>query len=592
MYFVSAMGRFFNRLGSGSAGWWQATVILAPLLLLTGLGIRGLQASRQAALDEARLQAAHRLDQSLSSIHTLWDGIRRDAPVLRLYPSPPVPTAPNAAADLYAEALEQPAASSARAIADLTRLESDYRDALAPSGVPLLPLAQWTHLRLETRPSEMSVLTAALRRAALHTHPSVLTPDLLMSAEALLRERGVDPVPLDAWRQEWNEEEQARSVWRQHEADITAAGSPLWLMDGKGQAWWVQRNGHDDSTHRILSRDALRASMQWMARQVQPSLSNYASIAFTLDGQPLLEPRGDSLASREMDDLAIRVVLALPEQLYAQQRQQTLWLAALLASALAAALAGFWALRRALAREQQLGQLKSDFVSSVSHELRAPIAAVRLMAENLESGMVPTETRQREYHHHIAEECRRLSALIDNVLDFARIEQDRKTYAFAETDVAALVRDALALMHPRAVQQRQELFPELQPVEPPPACDGLAVRQAVINLLDNAIKFSTEGSRIYVRLGLHDAGGWQIAVRDEGPGIPTAEHGKIFERFYRLGCELRRETQGAGIGLSIVKHIVEAHGGRVEVESQPGAGATFTLVLPLCPPGAGEAIPI
>ena len=590
MYFVSASGRFFKRLGSGPAGWWQVTIILAPLLLLAGLGIHGLQASRQAALDEARLQAAHRLDQSLPLIHTLWDGIRRAPPVLRLYPSPPVPTAPNAAADLYAKALEQPAPSPAHAVDDLTRLESEYRDALAPSGVPLLPLAQWTRLRLETKPAEISILAAALRATALHTHPSVLTPNLLMSAEALLRERRVDPAPLAAWRQEWSEEEQARSVWRQHEAETATMGSSLWLMDGKGQAWWVQRNGRDDSTRQFLSRDALRASMQSMARQVQPSLSNYAAVAFTLDGQPLLEPRGDALASSEMDGLVIRVVLALPEQLYAQQRQQTRWLAALLASALAAALAGFWALRRALVRERQLGQLKSDFVSSVSHELRAPVAAMRLMAENLESGMVPTEKRQREYHHHIAEECRRLSALIDNVLDFARIEQDRKTYAFEETDVAALVRDALALMDPRAVQRRQELASELRPVEPPPVCDGLAVRQAVINLLDNAIKFSPEGTRIRVRLGMHDTGGWQIAVHDEGPGIPAAEHARVFERFYRLGCELRRETQGAGIGLSIVKHVAEAHGGRVKLESQPGAGAAFTLVLPLRPPGADEAL--
>ena len=118
MYFVPASSRFFNRFGSNSAGWWQAAAILAPLLLLAGLGIRGLQASRQAALDEARLQAVHRLDQMLPSLHTFWDGIRRDAPVLRLYPSPPVPAAPGVAADLYTEALELPAASSVRAIAD------------------------------------------------------------------------------------------------------------------------------------------------------------------------------------------------------------------------------------------------------------------------------------------------------------------------------------------------------------------------------------------------------------------------------------------------------------------------------------------
>ena len=586
---MPVFGPLFRRFVSPSTGRWQAVAILAPLLLLAGIGIRGLQASRQAALDEARLQAAHGLDQALPSLRTLWDSVRQDAPALRLYPSLPVPTLEGEASKLYAGALDLPATSSAQAVADLTRLETDHPDALAPSGLPLLPLIEWTRLRLETAPAELPARAAALRVAALHIHPSILTPDLLAQAESLLQDRGVGSSSLTSWRQEWDEQERARTVWRQHEGEVAAARSPLWLSDRDGRAWWVQRGGDDDSTRRFLSRDAVRSSVQRMARQVTPSLPDYAAVAFTLDGHEILATRGEALAAHAIDGLVIRIVLATPDRLYAQQRQQTWWLAALLASAFAAALVGVWALRRALIRERQLGQLKSDFVSSVSHELRAPVAAMRLMAENLEVGAVPTEVRRREYQHHIAEECRRLSALIDNVLDFARIEQNRKTYDCAETDAAALVRDALALMQGSASQRRQEITANLEPVDPPPVCDGLAVRQAVINLLDNAIKFSPHGSRITLGLGRHGTGDWEIAVRDEGPGIPPAEHGRIFERFYRLGCELRRETQGAGIGLSIVRHIAEGHGGRVEVESNPGAGATFRLVLPLQPPATIEA---
>ena len=319
-------------------------------------------------------------------------------------------------------------------------------------------------------------------------------------------------------------------------------------------------------------------------------LPDYTAAGFTLADIPLSDLHGEPLAVRSVDRLSLQVIIASPERLFAQQRRLTAWLATLLVSALAAALVAFWSMRQAVARERQLGRLKSDFVSSVSHELRAPVAAIRLMAENLESGAVPTEARRREYHRHLAEECRRLGALIDNVLDFARIEQDRKSYAFAETDVATLVCDALALMQPRAIQRRQELTLDLQPIEPSPVCDGLAVRQALINLLDNAIKFSPEDTLI--KVGARTTGDrfWEITVRDEGPGIPDAEQEKIFERFYRLGSELRRETQGAGIGLSIVRHIAEAHGGRVELESEPGQGATFTLVLPMHPPGVVETL--
>ena len=223
--------------------------------------------------------------------------------------------------------------------------------------------------------------------------------------------------------------------------------------------------------------------------------------------------------------------------------------------------------------------MKSDFIASVSHELRAPIASIRLLAENLQSGAASGERQLGEYHRLIADECRRLSILIDNVLDFARIEQDRKVCRFAETDLEALVRDAVQLMQPRAGGR---IDVELDALAPP-VCDGLAIQQALVNLLDNAIKFSAAGTKIAVRVRAAPNACWSLSVEDQGKGIPPAEHRKIFERFYRIGTELRRETQGAGIGLSIVKHIVEAHGGKMEVRSQAGAGAAFTMVLPLKP---------
>lgn len=566
-----------SRFHFPAAGLWQAAAIFAPLLLLAALGARGLQLSRQDALDAARRQAERTLDQVEPTLLGAWRNVRRNLfPELLIYPDPPVPAPPSEAQTRYADALADPAAPGATDA--LARLEQQDSDALSPGGLPLAPLAELARLRLEPDRTALPTRAEALADAAILTHPSVLTPRLLDEIDAIFLARGILSEPWVSHPARWKHAESARAAWHLHAREISEAKIPFWLTGPDGRRWWVQPGERP----RFGSREELGAIF---AHPLGRALAGYAAAAVTLDGEPLAPPPGEVLAARERDGLRVAVVLASPERLFTQQRRQTVWLAGLLALALAAVGAAFWTLRRALAREQRLGQLKSDFVSSVSHELRAPVASMRLMAENLESGAVPTEERRGEYHRLIAEECRRLSALIDNVLDFARIEQDRKTYDLAETDAAALVRDALDFMQPRAAQRRQELRAELAVLDSPPVCDGLAVRQALINLLDNAIKFSPEGTAIYVDLRARDAQTWEIEVRDQGPGIAASDHAAIFERFHRLGSELRRETQGAGIGLSIVRHIAQAHGGRVGLASRSGAGSTFTLLLPREPAG-------
>jgi signal transduction histidine kinase len=262
-------------------------------------------------------------------------------------------------------------------------------------------------------------------------------------------------------------------------------------------------------------------------------------------------------------------------------------------------LLGAW---RAFQQQLRLNELKSDFVASVSHELRAPIASVRLMGESLESGKVPEPQKQREYFGFIVQECLRLSALIENVLDFSRIEQGRKEYEREPTDLRALVRETVRLLEPGAAEKGVQIAlagaeASATPTNLELAVDGRAIQQALINLIDNAIKHSPAGAVVTVGLdlpptGIADigsaasgrrpaAGHLALWVEDHGPGIPPSEQEKIFERFYRLGSELRRETQGVGIGLSIVKHVIEAHGGRVTVRSVMGQGSRFTLELPL-----------
>jgi signal transduction histidine kinase len=278
-------------------------------------------------------------------------------------------------------------------------------------------------------------------------------------------------------------------------------------------------------------------------------------------------------------------------------------LAGLVGASAFAALIGVLASWRAFRRQLRLNELKSNFVSSVSHELRAPIASVRLMAESLERGKVPETPRQHEYFRFIVQECRRLSALIENVLDFSRIEQGRKQYDFESTDLLALTQQTVKLMDTYAAERGiklQLILPNPQPstLNPQLPADGKALQQALVNLIDNALKHSPKGETVTVGLEVcpprsqvsseSPASSLLLWVEDHGEGIPLTEQERIFERFYRRGSELRRQTQGVGIGLSIVKHIVEAHGGKVRVRSAPGQGSRFTIELPAAP---GEAKP-
>jgi signal transduction histidine kinase len=229
-----------------------------------------------------------------------------------------------------------------------------------------------------------------------------------------------------------------------------------------------------------------------------------------------------------------------------------------------------------------LAELKSNFVSSVSHELRAPIASVRLLAESLERNTVTEEAKRRDYFQLIGRECRRLSALVENVLDFSRIDQGRKRYEFEPTNLSALVRETIRLMEPYAAERQVSLAVDAPTEDLEITVDGRALQQALVNLIDNALKHAPPDTSVLIELNRLETT-ICLSVSDEGPGIPTEDHRRIFEPFFRRGSELRRETQGAGIGLSIVRHVVLAHHGQVNVESAPGRGARFALILPIRP---------
>lgn len=228
---------------------------------------------------------------------------------------------------------------------------------------------------------------------------------------------------------------------------------------------------------------------------------------------------------------------------------------------------------------RRLETIRTDFVANVSHELRTPVTAIGTAAETLLSGALDDPHDAREFVDIIERNAKRLRHLVDDLLDLARLESKDFRLKLAELDVVPIVAHTVRLLE-EAARRRSVSIVVSQPDSPLKArIDRRALEQIVMNLLDNAIKYAGEGARITISSS-HGGQHVEIRVSDDGPGIPPAHLGRIFERFYRVDAGRSRELGGTGLGLSIVKHLVELMNGTVEVESTQGKGASFTIRLP------------
>ena len=242
-------------------------------------------------------------------------------------------------------------------------------------------------------------------------------------------------------------------------------------------------------------------------------------------------------------------------------------------------ISGVVAVLHDVTKEKEIARLKSDFVSNVSHELKAPLASIKAYIEMLLDGEVRDEAQSREFFQIIAAETDRLSRLIENILNLSRLESGLVPVNKTDLAVTEILREVCDVITPQAAQKNVRLEADLAPVFFRVHADRDMLYQAVLNVVSNAVKYTPEGGRVRISTFLAD-GSVVVEVADTGHGVPPEELQKIFEKFYRARASAKVAT-GTGLGLALVKHVIEAiHGGRVAVESQVGKGSTFRLSLP------------
>jgi two-component system phosphate regulon sensor histidine kinase PhoR len=231
-------------------------------------------------------------------------------------------------------------------------------------------------------------------------------------------------------------------------------------------------------------------------------------------------------------------------------------------------------------RRAQQSTLQRDFISKVSHELRTPLTSLRMFIETLQMGRLDDKPDEKEAALLVmAQETARLTGMINRLLDWGRMEAGKRLYKNEPFEVQELVEHTMAALASARMLRKFDIQTAIDPALPTLKGDVEALAEALSNLLSNAIKYTGEDKRIRLDVG-QDAKHVFFRVTDNGPGIPKREHRKVFDKFYRFQDPVTRDIEGTGLGLAMVQHITQSHGGKVVLQSEPGTGSTFTIQLP------------
>ena len=540
--------------------------VILPSVLVIALGMRMIRQEDELAEKRFREQSQHAIDLVRQELLTRLEGIKLRAASGNVAPrDPDVALVARVESGRLVLPWDRPASRDqdrllrqlrkAAGAAELLRTSPDVADEY---GVPFAVYAARRmagdaspQLQREMLEQMVAVLnTAWLSPAAAHMVVEV--------AEALGAADLQDVAVARA-----REAEQAEQLARQALALDERGGEPVWRLFGS-TPWLVGITGKPTDRQRTLV--AVRA------RQVLASIGLAQRGQWNLAGEREGQPLGENFPG-------LRLSKPHAQADGQAASRQVFYLSGLLL-VISITLFTAYLLHRDVRRESRLAALRSQFVSSVSHELKTPVSSIRAFAELLDMGRVKSEQERAEYVKTIVGESERLSRLVDGVLEFSRIDQGKRVYRLQPVPLEEVLRSAARACEYSLTQGNFELRIAVDPAAPPVAADREALEQAVMNLLGNAMKYSGEDRRIDLSLSLeHNTA--VIRVRDRGIGIPLEEQSQIFERFYRAEDSEQRNIPGTGLGLALVHHIVKAHGGRVAVESLPGRGSTFSILLPI-----------
>ena len=450
------------------------------------------------------------------------------------------------------------------------------------------PFALYATRRLLTRPPDRDVDYRAMVEVL--DGCLIAAPPLPPHALYMVRDLGrmvAAQAPEDGLRASGNRVvEQATEMSREREqavmlqqslvAVLPAATSPIvaevpWVLFGPKDTQWLVSASVSGQESVVV---AVRLATFTQNMERSPLLRGNG-IRLVATGTAPGEPLGGMLA-------ALSVVLgpSEPDSLAREETLQRRFYIAALLLVVGIAWSGGYFFWQHVRRDLRVADMRSQFVSSVSHELKTPVTAIRMFAETLLLGRTSRPEARHEYLETIVNESERLTRLINNVLDFSKIEQGTKAYCMAPQSLNAIVEAAAKVMEYPLLREGFELRRTLDPAVPTVSVDRDAIQQAILNLLSNAMKYS--GTSRTIDLALSTMGREvHISVTDGGYGIADNEQSRVFQKFYRSAAPEHQRVPGTGLGLTIVEHVAAAHGGRVAVRSAVGQGSTFSIVLPL-----------